>query len=114
MRSCRTASIVAVGALFGLGMIGACRESVPAEVPPVTMAQPTSSTDPVLSGPATDASLATAPPALIEAGAAPVRAEEPPMKVAIADLPLKVEMTPCSEATVALVSGAASVLGEKL
>ena len=113
MKSCRTASIAAFGALFALGSIGACRETPRADVPAVTTARP-SPTDPVLSGPAGDASLATAPPAPIEAGAAPIPAQEAPVQAAIVDLPAKVDVTGCTEAVVAVVNGAATAHGETL
>lgn len=113
MRACRTASIAAFGALFVGGSIGACREAPRAEVPAVTTARPSPS-DPVLSGPASDASLATAPPAPIEAGAAPIPAQEPPVQAAVVDLPAKVDLADCAEAVVAVVSGTATAHGETL
>ncbi|HVH43721.1 MAG TPA: cupin domain-containing protein [Labilithrix sp.] len=114
MKTCRTASLVASGAFFALGAASACRESARVDVPPVTVARPTASADPVLSGPAGDASLATAPPAPIDAGAAPVPAHPPPVEVAIADLPVKLPLTTCSDAAVAVVEGTATALGETL
>lgn len=114
MKACRAASAVAFGALAVAAALGACGEAARPEVPPVTAARPTATTDPVLSGPASGASLATAPPAPIEAGAAPVAAREPPMKVTIADLPTKLAMSACTDAAVAVVDGRASALGETL
>ena len=113
MRTCRTASIVGSGALLVAGAIGACREAPRPDVPAVTTARP-SPTDPVLSGPASDASLATAPPAPVEAGAPPVPAQEPPVRAAVVDLPAKIDVAGCTEAVVAVVKGTATAHGEKL
>jgi mannose-6-phosphate isomerase-like protein (cupin superfamily) len=112
---CRTASIVAFGTLFVSGTVGACRQQAEPTVPPVTTAQPTMSADPVLSGPAGDASLATAPPAPIEAGAPPVPAVPSPVQAAISDLPVKIDLpSSCMEVAVAVVSGSATALGEPM
>ena len=113
MRSCRTASIVAFGALFTAGSIGACREAPRADVPAVTTARP-SPADPLPSGPAGDASVATAPPATNDAGAPPVTAHDPPVQAAVVDLPAKVDVAGCTEAVVAVVNGTATAHGETL
>jgi mannose-6-phosphate isomerase-like protein (cupin superfamily) len=108
VKACRTASIVGVGALFGAGTIGACREAPQPHVPVVTTAQPPSSTDSTSGGPAADASgTATSLP-----GPRPVQG--PPLQVAIADLPVKLAMASCMEAAIAVVDGTATALGEKL
>ena len=112
-KACRTASIAAFGALFVGGSIGACREAPRTDVPAVTTARP-APTDPILSGPVSDASLVTAPPAPVEPGAAPIPAHDPPVQAAVVDLPTKIDLVGCTEAVVAVVSGTATAHGETL
>jgi mannose-6-phosphate isomerase-like protein (cupin superfamily) len=50
MIACRTASIVAFGALYSAGIVAACREEMPPTVPPLTTAHPTATAEPMPPG----------------------------------------------------------------
>lgn len=112
MKSCRTASVVAFGALGAVLAIGACHESTHVEVPPLTTAKPGASSaipgDPGAAAIASDAS------ARADDAAAPSLSKEPPAKVSFVDVPGALDAAPCAHVLVAIAKGNVKAAGETL
>ncbi|GEM_PF-1704378 len=105
MRSCRTASLVGLGALFVAGVLGACQKGGRPDVPAVTTAQPTA-TQPILSGPAAAFAVADAgEPAAVPDAGAPAE----PASVALFEGSKKIEAPVCSRLYVVAAKGEATV-----
>ncbi|HVJ92885.1 MAG TPA: hypothetical protein VM580_23955 [Labilithrix sp.] len=113
MTTWRTALALGITMLGAMGAVGACRtQQAEPVVPPVTMARPSQTADPVFRGPAGDASTPTAP---AEAGVAPIPARESPVQASVVNLPTQVvPPSHCAELVIAIVQGTASALGETL
>ena len=113
MRSCRTASIFAMGVLGAVLAMAACREAMSPEIPPLTTASPdggsllgetnVSISASVVddSGPSTSAVMAAA-------------LAEPPVKAKFVDTPAKLEAALCERTLVAVVKGKVTALAETL
>jgi mannose-6-phosphate isomerase-like protein (cupin superfamily) len=104
VKSCRTASVVAFGALFVVNAVGACRSSPRSEIPPVTTAHP-SETMPILSGSVLDAGPSVAQPAPVEAGAPPVPARHSTVDVTCLEGTSKLEPPVCSRLFIVAAKG---------
>lgn len=110
MKSCRTASLFATGALLGASAIAACRDAGAPPVPPLTSA---------LAGPD------LAPPKAARDRASPdeastasllgnATATEPPITASFVDAPGKIEAPICSRLLIAIAKGKVVVMGETL
>ncbi len=107
MKACRTASVFAMGALLVAGAIGASREPVAPEIPPLTTAMPDAA-------PGTAVAV-TAPPADDAAASSVLAAAlEPPVKAKFVDLPAKLDASLCQRVLVAVVKGKVTAMGESL
>lgn len=108
MKSCRAASVVALGAALA---IGACHESAHVEVPPLTTAKPAAPLP---------AEAPAAIPSEVAASAddagmpSPLLAKEPPAKVSFVDVPGAIDAAPCTHVLVAVVKGMVKASGETL
>lgn len=123
MKSCRTASAVALVALSLASVAAACRDAARPEIPPLTTATPGAS--PIL-GPETAKASPTSGPAtsaadLLDAGAGPVSSgaakdppKEPPATASFVDVPGAVPGVVCTRVFVSVARGKASLLGEAL
>lgn len=89
MRSCRTASIFAMGVVVAAMAVAACREALTTTIPPVTTASPDG------------APLAAA-------------VAEPPATAKLVDAPAKLDAAVCARTLVAVVKGKISALSETL
>lgn len=113
MKSCRTASIFAMGVVVAVIAVAACRESILPEIPPLTTASPDgavqlaetnasgSATAAADGGPSTSAVMAAA-------------LAEPPVKAKFVDTPAKLEAALCERTLVAIVKGKVAALSETL
>jgi mannose-6-phosphate isomerase-like protein (cupin superfamily) len=112
MKSCRTASLFATGALLVAGAIAACRDAASPEIPPVTSALP-----PPLSGVASAPSTGDAAPG-DDAGSpsffAAATAAESPVTATFVDAPGKIEAPICSRLLIAVAKGKVIAMGETL
>lgn len=104
MKSCRTASIFAFGALGAALAIGACQENAHVEIPPVTSAKPSA----LLSEPS------AASPAAEDAGAPIAISKEPPAKVTFVDVPSAIDADACTHVLLAIAKGNVKAAGETL
>lgn len=109
MKACRTASVIAIGALGAAMAIGACHENAHVEIPPLTTAKPGTAALPG-DTPAAIASDASTP--LEDAGAAAFVPKDPPAKVTFVDVPGNVEADPCAHVLVAIAKGNVKTMNE--
>lgn len=105
MRSCRAASVAAMGTLLVIGAASSCREAArPEEIPPVTSARPDDG----------GAVLGSAAPEGGGGDASVTKSAESPVKAKFVDTPAKLEAGLCQRVLVAVVKGKVSALGETL
>lgn len=112
MRSCRTASVFATGALLAASAIAACRDAVIPSVPPVTiaLAPPASS----LAGPVSASDAASTDDASTASLLSAATATEPPITAGFVDAPIKMTGPICSRLFIAVAKGKVTVMGETL
>ena len=112
MRSCRTASVFAMGALLMASAFAACRERMDVDVPALTTARPDGQpSTPVGAALETDGGGAAEPRTVL----ADPLAKESPIKASFVDVPGNVDAPPsCSRMLVAVAKGKVTVLGESL
>ena len=104
MKSCRAASVAAMGTLLVIAAASSCREPARPDIPPVTTARADDG-GPVLGI------------AALEGGAAEasvVKNGESPVKAKFVDTPAKLEAGACRRVLVAVVKGKVTALGETL
>ncbi|MBX3191431.1 MAG: cupin domain-containing protein [Labilithrix sp.] len=104
MKTCRSASIVAIGALGVMTAIGACAEAKRVNVPPVTVAFPAATAS-------TASSIMT--DGLGEGGAGGA-VKALPVTASFVDVPASVPAAPCSRVMIAIAKGKATVGADTL
>ena len=117
MRSCRTASIFAMGGVVAVMAVAACREAMILEIPPLTTASPDGGsllgdTNVSLSASAVAAGADDGGPSTSAVMAAALA--EPPVKAKFVDTPAKLEAALCERTLVAIVKGKVTALSETL
>jgi mannose-6-phosphate isomerase-like protein (cupin superfamily) len=106
VRSCRTASVFAMGVVVAVMAAAACRDALSPEIPPVTTASPDAATlraetSADAAGPSTGAVMAAA-------------LAEPPVAAKVIDTPAMIEAGICGRTLMAVVTGKITALSETL
>lgn len=118
MRSCRTASVFAIGVVVAVMAVAACREAMSPEIPPLTTASPDGAAllgDTAISVSAAAAANGSADDAGPSTSAVMAAAlAEPPVKAKFVDTPAKLEAALCERTLVAVVKGKVTALSETL
>lgn len=117
MKSCRTASVVAIGAVVAVMAIAACREAMHAEIPPLTTASPDGAPllgETTASMPSAEAGVAIDDGGPSTAAVMAAALAEPPVKAKFVDTPAKLDAGICQRTFVAVVKGKVTAMSEAL
>jgi mannose-6-phosphate isomerase-like protein (cupin superfamily) len=112
MKSCRTASVLATGALLVASAIAACRDAASPEVPPVTSALVPPA--PGVGTPISTIDAASGDDASASTFFTAATAAEAPITASFVDAPGKIEAPICSRLLIAVARGKVIAMGETL
>jgi quercetin dioxygenase-like cupin family protein len=112
VRSCRTASVFAMGVVVAVMTAAACREALTPTIPPVTTASPHGA--PLLGGEKTTAPMSSSDAGPSTSAVMTAAFAEPPAAAKLVDAPTKLDAAVCTRTLVAVVKGTIRALSETL